>query len=449
MIGEKLGIADELQPVNVSSIGFFPYHYLVENDFYYPSWRYINHTVEPSKKSKRLEFGDPLSERFEDYVNRLCYELSDTEAQTLEDCQKDLADTGDKLISLYEQTFKKITSSKLEDAGVETKIDYIASYKLMQWAGDELKLDGDVLKDLWSYLKEAPQSAKPLVPLLTQYLNGLLPVAGLINTLNAATWKLGKVRRNLDKPGEENGGLYAQDEDGKYWVPRFTVDKKPDTIHEELGNSGNKVTITAKFTDFNGSKSSLQVEGQAGGTVSLPSLFSVSAKGSAKYSLHQLNSQASSCEMAVEYSGFTTVTFSPSDFVSGRGWFTTAEIKDAVNYGDNDSVSGWVLKPYPRDGGITYPSYLAISQFPTIRVTYTSGSLSTKVQKWQTGTKVEVRLLGIPLAETSHDYQVTKIESHGENQGFTLTLGPTLHDDLLKQDRRAFVIGAGVKKIEI
>ncbi|WP_175411558.1 hypothetical protein [Streptomyces sp. TRM64462] len=442
----------DLLPVNVGGSGYFPYWHRTENNYLYlRTWEYINQNVTegPDKGDDNgfMEFGDPLANDYVGYLDALGYRMSDEDKRRMREAQEQVKETGTELVRAYEGIYREITQQQMETAHVDTKIDYIASYKLVhEWAGQKgLQLDRKVLQDLERHLPDCPASAKPLIPIIARYLTGLLPVSGLINTGFAKESLLSNLRYNTKNPSKDNGGVLTEDDKlNQAYHVGFTVNDEPAAIHEAL-QADKGFTVRMDFSNFQETTVDLKIEGQAGGSVSVLGVIGIEAEGSVNYSLHELNSQRVDCTVEVEYKGVTAVHMKPTPYSQDTqaGWYESAPIVDALKNGKNPQDSGWVLSPYPS-AGLGVLQCLAVSRFPSIKIKYESGSMSKKTEELRHQASVGISLFGIRLGGGGYDYKCTKVEEHGENQGFTIEFQTPTTITGNPLDRRAYVIACGV-----
>ncbi|MEV0373638.1 hypothetical protein AB0I10_28160 [Streptomyces sp. NPDC050636] len=441
-----------MSAIDVGSNGHFPYNYMSSENFLLrETWDYLNRTMvwhkgegNPAAPGEpHAAFGGPLSNLYDSYLNSLGYKFSSEDQARKSEYTIKVQQKGQDLVAQYEQIYGTITD--LTASGQTTKLDYILSYKLTQWAGVKgIRLTEEVIQNLSDHLPNRPYSADQLLPLISDYLGALVPILGLLNKQLNASFTLTRLKRNTEHPSTDNGGVVTSD---KVTRVGFGIREKMSQIDAALANPKNSVEVKLKINKYRRQEADLDINGEAGGTIPLFDLFSIGVGGSAHYSLYDLNEEGSTCDVKVIFRGVNAVHLGPTDYQedTGTGWFTLNPIQEAIKNHGKD-VSSWVLDPYPTDDGIGVLRYLAISQLPELQLNYTSGKVSEHVRKLEQQSGLEVSFLGIPLVDTRQRYSSTKIEEHEENNGYSITFKPPAPSGSA-WDQRAQVLGGGIDEV--
>src|SRR5205085_8161848 len=131
----------------------------------------------------------------------------------------------------------------------------------------------------------------------------------------------------------------------------------------------------------------------------------------------------SAFRMEMTFKGVTGVSFKPTDYEEAgmTGWWYPQPLRDAfLNHGKDD-FSGWALTPFPQDPHFARLSFLAISQPPSIKVSFSSGRASRQVKTLETHSSVDISFLGIPIVSSEQHYKSTKITENENGQGFSIS----------------------------
>ncbi|MFE7563447.1 hypothetical protein [Kitasatospora sp. NPDC057500] len=441
-------------PLDPGSVGNFPYEYeSPSNYFTLHTWEYLDHLV-ANRATEHVptapsELVGPLTSSYYAWIEALAYELSTADEKALVEARLSAQEAGISMVKSYEGVYGEVTSQQMGNAQVDTKVDYIAGYKLVQWAGEKgLRLSGEVLQNLRDHLPYAPPSADQVIPAIVDYLRALKPVWNLMEAGCRADAARHAILKNLTAPSSTNGGQQVEDDKKKtVYKPALKITTPVQTIRDNLA-SDNGFAISSTFKDFSERQAEFWVKGEGGGTVNVFNVLSISPQGKASYSVTSLNTEARECTVDVTYKGVTGVAVEPAPYraTDATGWFATDQIHDALVNGEKDT-SGWVLRPYPAAGEVSWIKYLVLSAFPTIKITYREGKQQEEVKAWSVGTKVDISLFGIPLGSIGSGYKVTEKTGSSQEEGFTITFGPAPEHITTIYDRRAYVIGAGVGTI--
>lgn len=441
MVEVAKGIVEKpnMRPLRVGSNGHFPYNYKnSENVFVAATWKYINRNIDLNEHGF-LEFGGVLSNRYEDYITVLQYEYSKADQADRDAATIKMQETARDVVNQYESIYGKITSEQKIAAGVDTKIDYVIMYKMNLWAGTKgFNLNDDSIQDLRKALPKRPASAEQLIPVLTKYLSGLLDIKGILNAQFHANYNINRIATNTQHPSEANGGEILSDNRPHV---KFNIKEDPTVIDTALADQKNSFTIKMSAKDYKSSETRIEIEGKDFGVITLADLITFSFEGSHEYSLYNLNTEGSECNIETTFAGVNAVHIEPADFYSdtGTGWFSPDIIAEAIRNQGKD-VSGYKLRPYPKGTRLGWLEYLVISQFPQITIKYSNGKASNEVKKLASKNDITVSIFGIPLLTSKGSYASTSIKEHGTNQGYTISFTPPPASGGAL-DQRAYVIG--------
>ncbi|MFG2139171.1 hypothetical protein [Streptomyces sp. NPDC048650] len=441
---QALGGTHNLVPVDVGGVGHFPYNYKdVNNIFSATTWTWINRLAVPTS-SEVVGIGEPLTTRYDILLGKLSYQLSKDDTAKKIKAGNDALVVAQQVVALYEELYGAIAPADLAGAKARTKIDYITSYMLAQWASpNKLSLTQQNIRNLTRQLPNLPPSAQTLVPVITAYLDKMVSVLGLQNDVGNASFLLSNLQQNTESATANNGGLPTTD--GKVH-PGYTVSPSQGDINNAL-NSDNGFVLKASAKSYNEDKVELTIDGRAMVYIPIVDLFGIGGGGSIHYSLDQLNTERSAFELEMTFKGVTGVSFRPTDYQedSLSGWWYPQPLREAFANREKDDFSGWALTPFPEDTGFARFAFLAISQPPTIKVTFSAGEASAQARTLETHSSVDVSFLGIPIASSEQHYKSTKIEQNESGQGYSITFNaPPPSAGLLSQT--AYVLGGQLEE---
>ncbi|MGY0460082.1 hypothetical protein ACW14Y_07435 [Kitasatospora sp. cg17-2] len=441
----------DMQPIQIGSGGEFPYSYETPDvNFYLKTWEFLNRNLEEVKGADRLAFGEPLTNQYLKYYNLLGYQLSAEDNEKLNAAKEKAQEVSSELVKEYERLYGKITPEMMTKAEVANKQDYILDYKVNSWAKNgRFVLSSETLDNLGDFLPKMPSSARVLLPLIGKALQPFLAVAGLVNRIYQSDSEIGNVKKNAEHPNEANNGVITEDDQKRTaYHAGIDVEPGPKQIDSRL-KGDNKVSVHLSFSKFEEKEADLQIEGQAGGRVNLFSVLTISAESGTSYSLHELNTSFEECSVTLTYGGPTAVYIKPRPYQmdNDTGWFYLAPIKDAIENGPDPTKSGFVMTPYPSDGGIKVLEYLVISRFPSFRISYSRGSTTETLEKLHSESSVSVSLFGIPLGSAGYEYKSTSLDKRSEDEGFDIVFETPMDVTGNILDRRAHVIGGGITSL--
>lgn len=429
-IGQALGNITPV-PVEIGAQGQFPYFFRdPNNNFNIATWTFLNSTVVPGQAGG-VQLGPSFSNAYGTLVGQLSWSLSSADQAQLNAANIKSQQQMSTVITQYEDAYGPITQAQLAAAKVTQKIDYIVSYQLNQWAGPNapLLLTADRIRNLTGLLPALPPSAQPLIGPISQYLQVMVSVLGLINAGGNASTVLYDLYNNTITPSAGNGGI--QTSDGATHVGFTMSPRDPAQIQSALSNTGSAVTITFHASDYNVDSTSLSVDGGGGGVIPIAEFIGIDIGGGATYNMHDLNTSGDSFDVTMTFTGVNLVNVTPVQYQidTRAGWYDPAPIADAVaNHGQD--VSGYQLSPWPAnidfsDGGdFGLLTGLIISSMPTITINYEGGSATDAATAITEQASLGISLFGFRLGGVDQSYSHSTIDQHSTGGGFTVTFTP-------------------------
>ncbi|MFF2631132.1 hypothetical protein ACFVUN_35865 [Kitasatospora griseola] len=436
--------------------GEFPYTFLTNNNrFFSETYDFINRDLVSDPGTDYMAFADPLINRYSTYYSQLGWKLSDADDEQMKKVLEKSQEASGTLVVEYERLYGEITVEQLKEAKRVNKHDYIIDVVLRQWTGGKkFKFEEDTLDNLEEYLPEMPDSGKKLLPLISKAMKPYLAVAGLVNSQLAAEDVMGDIRNNINNPKKDKESIAVEGDkpeaDPKR-RPGFKITPTiPKTIDDRLKDPGSsKATVTMNFSNFSEGKADLKVGNHAVGAIQLANILTFSGSSGHSYSLEKMNTSSEDCSVSLTYRGLTVVYIEQVKYKSDlrSGWFDLAPLEQALRYGPDHDKTGYILTPYPDDKGINALEYLVISCFPSLKVSYQSGSASSVLEELKSSDSISVSLFGIPLGAAGYSYNEKNFNSHGEGKGFEISFETPMEVTGNTLDRRAHVIGGGVRSI--
>jgi len=365
------------------------------------------------------------------------------------------------VVNGYQTTYGAITPAQMTTAKVDTKIDYIISYKMGQiWSdkGNTKPLTWSEMlnaRNLSSLLPNLPASANPLLNNVAKYLSDVSGVISLIDAVSNGNWLCSHLKTNTTTPGDTNGGMTTVENDGTIDMEvGFSINQSEDALNKSLGNTDNKFEINMDISQSNSSTLIVNVEGHGG--VSVPIGFmELSVQGGASFNLSSIKGSSKQLSIKAFFPGLTFVSFTPEQFqqATGKGWYLTQVIKEAIQNGAKD-VTGYKFTTVPsydfsKNGNFGLLNALAICQFPTITINYSQGDYSQFQQSFKEKSKWELKMLGLcPIGGGGQDVYEATSSANSSGGGFSITFAPPADNYIdpsgLANNNQAFVLGGQV-----
>ena len=173
------------------------------------------------------------------------------------------------------------------------------------------------------------------------------------------------------------------------------------------------------------------VKGKVGFSIPILDFITIGFGGSASYFSDNIATTSNTTTVDMTFPGVNLVSFGPVDFTMAgatSSWFWMDPIRQAIANGDKD-VSGYKFAPkspvdFSRKGPFAYLTGVAISSYPTMKITVKSSEYQ-KIQKtFEQRTKTSVSFLGIQLASLTESTYSNDVKVDAANQTVTITLSP-------------------------
>lgn len=451
-------------PINIGGAGNFNWFWEKEDNFNLNTYNYLNRVVNPIQNGAMV-LGAPAS-FINDYVSviqDINFSLSSDDQNKLNQADTNAAVLINSLVSIYEQTYGPITPDEMKSASddsgldIETKLDYVVNYKagyLWSCAKAEKKrilnlVEMESASNLTQLLSCAPASAQPIIGAIANYLNAISEVIPFKDAISNANHTLFALKNNATNPTTSNGGMTTVADDGfKDIRVGFIINQDESSIKNALNNQKNQVVLTMSVKKFNSTTVNVNVDNQGGVVVPID-FVELIASGSSKFNLYSFKGAGETVNVELIFTGVNLVTMSPVAYEidTNSGWYDPQPIQDAVANGNKD-VTGYKfsVKPsfdFSQGGNFGLLNALVISNYPTVKITYTSGNFSDFQESFLQESHWDIKLFGLfKIGSFSESlYQSSEIIK-GENGSFSITFTPDKEVLAIPDlDKMAYVIG--------
>lgn len=325
-----------------------------------------------------------------------------------------------ELVSIYEQTFGRITDAQLAAASALTKIDYVTA-----------KLP-DLKNSLnWAKFQPIYNSAKADMDILANINSNKVTFGKQLTAIKAA----------MLSASADNGGTQTLDaNNNKVWVPGYNVDQNFPTKFE----NGQTTTVKIELKDVGQKSSSFSIGGQAGGSFSIGWL-GVSGSTSTEYKQSDFQELMSSVTIELTFTNVCFLSTSPSVLSTDNttGWFAPGLLKAAYNRNADSSGPFFVndaekSKAALASGSLNSLLGFLVSAAASGTMTFEKGSYESFKKYFHTETHASVNLFGfIPVATANTSYTNQSSGSHSSGASVVVALNPS-------KDKNNLVVHGGV-----
>ncbi|MEM7040717.1 MAG: hypothetical protein AAF570_27395, partial [Bacteroidota bacterium] len=382
-----------LYPVQYPTGGqgdFMWYYQNINQDFNQKTFDYISANVSPGELDDTIQISSSggFPNNYDQVLNSIIYSLSSENQAELDAAQKEASTQQQTIIADYQSTYGEITDEQMEEAGVDTKIDYVVSYQMGYiWSCSEQNGEPPInwtemaaarnLKDL---LPCAPISADTVINDVAIYLNMMAPVNGLQDKVQNGDWTLQSLKTNTEYPSENNGGMKTFDPNtgavSESYNVGYGISTSLASIQNDLENTSRTIQMTLETSEASGSEVNVSVEGSAG--LSIGSWLTFSTSAGASYDMSSVEGTSKDAAVSITWEGYSIVPMAPTAWqqATNVGWYYDEVIRQATENGDQD-VDGfkWVGDQPPFDmgnvadgGNFGLLTNLLISNYPTISI---------------------------------------------------------------------------------
>ena len=287
---------------------------------------------------------------------------------------------------------------------------------------------------------------------ISNAVNQLAPLNTILGTQSQAEKELDASKNNTQNPSATNGGLQISPTD--YYVG---WDKLP-TNAQVLGGlqSGSSVKISISASNFSSQSTQFSISGSGGFSIPIGDFFSIGISGGASYNMSKYTSSASSLDMELSYPGVSMVQAEPKPLTANytAGWYDESLLRSIVTGSGDPNISGFKIDPksqfnVPNTFGPGKPfsrlTAAVISNFPTIKMTFTAGEASAIKTDFQQGSSVKVKLLGLfTIGSVSESYHIQTVDTTSVSGKIVVTLAPPSISGTVPLDKQVCYLLGGV-----
>lgn len=453
----------KLRPIQFGSQGDFCYFWEDTNgNFNKNTFEYVSRRAVPGPDGATgpVSLPDSFPNAYDQVLRGLTWGLSKSDRDFIQRTQLAAQAQAGSLVKTWEQNLGTITPDQMKSADVTQKVNYVIEQVGALWSGTQKANKPNLTysnlanaRDLTTLLPDMPASGVSVLPVLANYLGSLNPVLNLLDSQTNSQWLLRILKTNLSTPNPKNGGMTTVDSKGATANEiGYSLDKTPAEIMNML-DAKSSLTISMQASQQSSRVTQVSIGGSAAGVLPFEFL-SIDIGGSAEYSLFEANGSGSSASIEMEFPGITPVSIQPALFsqTSARGWLFASLVAQAVDNTKKgksgaDGVTGWQFNEempfdFADEGSFGLLTGLILSNYPTIRITYSAGSYSDFQKTFKQDASVGVSLFGIRLGGASESSFHQDVQESSQSSQFTLTLTPPAPSvDVSPLDQKAYVLG--------
>jgi len=362
------GAATTLQAFTPTSLGGFPYFWQDPRslEFNPRTYSWIASSLRANANPAELDASFFVNYYIQ-VLSQIDYSLSSSDAAKLLAAGQSISTAQVALLSAWKAAFGSLPRA----TGGGQPIDLIVKTITTEWATPPTTLAAlRQTADLNAALNSAPASQKAqILPALPAYIQAL----GAADLANAVPMNRGLLARALEAaqyPSLVNGGLRTSD---LLMNPAYSIRPSVSKILADL-NSPDQLSVVI---DASRSDSQFSVSLNGGVNQSVPELdFLRMEPPESTFDLGAYVSANQQQPVRIEmvFQGLALVDFGPVPFdpATGRSWFWTAPIRDAIrNTGQDVSGFRFAQKPavdFTKEGPFGFVTRVGLSRYPSIAV---------------------------------------------------------------------------------
>ncbi len=409
-------------------MGNFPYYWQNPSNLQFNAntYNWINTNLLAGATPIQQASGSFFTNEYISALGSITYTLSSSDQAALNAATANATNQQAAILNQWTAIYGSLPTT----TGIQTPIDAIVNIICTTWASTPpctlMQIQNS--KNLNALLGNTPASGKPILPLLSNWLNALGSSVSLQNAVSMNNGYLATALAAVQSPAVANGGLQI----GSTVFPAYSVATPMSSILNELGNLANAITLKMSVSTANSSEYSVSVSGGVGFTIPFLDFFGISMGSNASYFQTDISSNATSIDIDMIYTGVTLVQYAPTAFneSTSLNWFFMAPILEAIQLGPNNTtVSGYKFSPQPgidfsANGPFGLTQGCAIANYPSVKIVVTSSNYQSIASAFNSSTSVGLSFLGIPLcSSTVNTYSSSSSTNASANQ-VTITLTP-------------------------
>jgi hypothetical protein len=264
--------------------------------------------------------------------------------------------------------------------------------------------------------------------------NQLGPLNAILNAQSEATRELSAAQQNTQHPTKTNGALQTVSNPETYYVGWSGLPSN----NQVMGGleSGSKLHIEIKASNFSSTSTTFTVDGSTGFTVPIWDLVELGVKASVHYDMSKYTSSSSSLDMALDYPGLSIVQIDPTR-LSGdyaTGWYDQSLLQSIIQGSNDPNISGFkipgdsqwnVHDTFGEGKKLSRLKTFVISQAPTITMTFDAGNSEAITSDFKETASLSVKLFGLfQIGSVDQSYRVQKVDRTSASGKIIVTLAP-------------------------
>jgi hypothetical protein len=450
-----------LVPLQLPAQGDFTWSYTNGNNFNAATESYLTGAVTPSSSipgAVQIGASGSFPNLYQQLINGIQWQLSAADQTALQSSITQSQTQATSVVSTFNAQYGAPTQADYDAAnaaispfpafGPNSEIDYITNYVMgWMWAGKPaagaLSLSQmQTAQDLGALLPKAPASGQSTIMAVTAYLAALGAGARIQDQQSLGSWTIAQLRANLT-PSSTNGGVQLFN-GGSGFALAYDASPTVASILQQLQNPNSKATFSFSATESSSSSYNISFAGQAGiswGGWLLQGSVGTSWQGD----IASVSGAGSSMTITMTYPGLTAL---PPVSIAPMGWNgnsqmapggqTTGWWYESILYQALQNFNAGAGAPTGFNFGTAVPggiklgangtgylSTIVVSAYPTISVSFSSGSFSQFSAWLATHTTMSVSLFGfIPLGSSTVNTYTATATAGASDSSFTLTLTP-------------------------
>lgn len=441
-------LGTDLSRITINHKGNFPYYWKDPSNLKFNKKTYDWISCNLRANTDPVQLDQVFTNYFTSVFSKVNYSLSEDDTTILNDAHARTINQQMALLTAWEGAYGSVPPATDKMQTIDIIMDIIAT----EWAKPATSLyDIQKSKNLDKLLNMTPASGKPILPVLSNYLNALGATISLQNNVTMNNGYLSRVLDNVQEPTIENGGLQLND--GSI-LPAFQVTTPLSDILNGLKNTSQDAQIDMVIKRESETSFRVSVDGKAGFSIPIFNFFTLGIGGNANYFSEEIAISKNSIAISMSFTGVTLVNFGPVDYnmANNKSWAWFEPIRQALQNSkdkqEEKNISGYKFSPDPAikfgpEGPFGLLHGVAISNYPYVEITVTGEDYKSIQKTFEQSSSATLSFLGIPLAsvkETTYSSSYT-VDHATSTIKIKLTPPPSLIAGENK-DSIAWVLGA-------
>lgn len=415
-----------LVPFATGGQGNFPYYWQNPStlQFNQKTYDWIKTNLLANTTPAQLDGGNNFTNEFIRVLSCVTYSLSKADQAALNQASQNATNQQAALLNNWVAIYGSLPPT----TPGQMPIDAIVSIICTTWSSNpncSLMMIQNT-SNLNQLLDKTPASGKPLLPLLSNWVNALGSCVPLQNAVSMNNGYIANALSAAQAATAQNGGLTI----GTTTYPAYKVATQLSDIINGLQATSNAVTLNMSVSVANSSEYRVSVNGGTAFNIPFLDFFSLGIGGNANYFHDEIAQSSSSLEINMTYTGVTLVQYAPVayDISTNKYWYFVQPINEAIRNGSSD-VSGYKFNVNPNtdfsaNGPFGFTQGCAIANYPSVQIKVTSSNYQSIQNTFQQTTSFRVSFLGIPLGGGTESTYQSSTSVNASSQQITITLTP-------------------------